>query len=159
MASRVQTSTRLFRQLSAFILAGTTVAGASHADGNKSPPPPAYLQECGACHAPFAAKMLPAASWRAVLSSLDKHYGTDASLDAPTTKALTDWLLANPSKKIVTRPPEDRVTKSTYFAQKHREVSATVWARPAIKSAVNCTACHTRAAAGSYSEREISIPK
>ena len=159
MNSRDQTSIQNLRQLSAIVFAGTAQVGATQADGNKAPPPPAYLQECGACHAPFAAKMLPADSWRAVMGSLDKHYGTDAALNAPTTKALTDWLLANSSKKIFTRPTEDRMTKSTYFAQKHREVSAAVWARPAIKSAVNCTACHTRAAVGSYSEREVRIPK
>jgi hypothetical protein len=142
-----------------FALALAALTGAAHADGSKAPPPAAYLQECGSCHAPFPAKMLPSASWRAVMTSLDKHYGTDASIDAPAAQALTQWLTASPSNKVSVRPPQDRVTKSTYFLRKHSEVSAAVWARPSIKSAVNCTACHTRAAEGSYSEREIVIPK
>ena len=145
--------------IGAFTLACSAWIGAASADSNGAPPPAAYLQECGSCHAPFGAKMLPVASWRAVMSSLDKHFGSDASMDAPTTKALTQWLVANPSRKVTSRPPEDRITKSTYFARKHSEISAAVWARPAVKSQVNCTACHTRAAEGSYSEREIVIPK
>jgi hypothetical protein len=42
----------------------------------------ATRQECGACHMAFQPGLLPAASWRQVMSGLAKHFGEDASLDA-----------------------------------------------------------------------------
>ena len=39
--------------------------------------------------------LLPADSWRRLMGTLPRHYGTDASLDAETTKALASWLTAH----------------------------------------------------------------
>ena len=44
--------------------------------------PPAYRQECASCHTAYPPGMLPAASWQRIMTGLDKHYGTDAALDA-----------------------------------------------------------------------------
>ena len=52
------------------------------ADSYKGPTPPAvYTQECGSCHLAFPSNLLPKASWQRVMNGLDKHYGSDASLD------------------------------------------------------------------------------
>ena len=51
--------------------------------------PPAYVQECGSCHAAYPPGMLPARSWQRVMGGLDRHYGSDASLDAPTSRVST----------------------------------------------------------------------
>ena len=60
---------------------------ASWADSYKGPTPPAvYTQECGSCHLAFPPNLLPKASWQSVMHGLDKHYGSDASLDAATQK-------------------------------------------------------------------------
>ena len=42
----------------------------------------AWREECGSCHVPYPAWALPATSWGAVMGGLEKHVGTDASLDA-----------------------------------------------------------------------------
>ena len=141
-------------------------ASATYADsgtGARVPLLPKYTQECAACHLAYPAGFLPAASWQRVMAGLGKHYGTDASLDEASVREISTWLKANAAtyKRVSEEPPQDRITKSAWFLQKHREgeVPATVWKRASVGSAANCAACHTQAAAGSYSEREIRIPK
>lgn len=122
---------------------------------------PKYQQECGACHVPYPPGMLPAASWQRLMNNLPRHFGTDASLDAETTKQLSAWLDANAGtyKRVREQPPEDRITRSAWFQRKHDEVSASTWKRPAIKSAANCAACHPRAEQGVFNEHDVRIPR
>lgn len=127
--------------------------------GSRTPPPARYIEECASCHAPFPARMLPAASWQALMSSLDKHFGTDASVDPVTAKALSDWLNDNASRRTSVRPRDDRLTLGADFVRKHREVPAATWTRPSVRSASNCAACHTNSAHGRFSEHDVRIPK
>lgn len=122
-----------------------------------------FQQECASCHTPYAPGLLPAASWARVMSKLDKHYGTDASLDAASTREISQWLQANAGtyRRVSEEPPQDRITKSAWFLRKHREgeVPADVWKRPAVGSPANCGACHTNAAKGNFNEHEVRIPR
>ena len=125
---------------------------------------PAYQQECAACHLAYPPGLLPAASWRRLMADLPHHFGTDASVDAATLKQLSGWLEANAGtyKKVMrdpTPPPQDRITKAAWFVREHDEIPPATWARPAIKSAANCAACHTRAEQGEFRERDIRIPR
>lgn len=122
---------------------------------------PMYVQECGACHAPFPPGLLPADSWQRLMSDLPRHYGTDASLDTATRTALSVWLTAHAGtgKRARTAPPEDRITRSDWFVREHREVPAAAWKRASIRSAANCGACHEGAAQGLYDERGVRIPR
>jgi hypothetical protein len=142
--------------------------GANHAvragDDRRAPgfaPIPNYKQECAACHLAFPPGMLPADSWRRLLSNLPHHYGTDASLDAATVNELATWLSANAGtyKRAREAPPEDRITRSVWFTRKHNEVPGAVWNRPAVKSAANCAACHTQADQGDFNEDTVRIPR
>jgi mono/diheme cytochrome c family protein len=75
---------------------------AAQADGDRDMParvPPAYTQECAACHTAYPPAMLPAASWRRVMEGLDKHYGTDATLDAATAREIGSWLQAHAGRQ------------------------------------------------------------
>jgi len=54
-----------------------------------------YLKECGTCHMAFPPQLLPARSWRGVMDSLDAHFGDSAQLDAPTERAISDYLAKN----------------------------------------------------------------
>lgn len=154
--------------LSAAALIATITAGTAHADSDApllpATPNPVYTQECGACHLPYPPALLPAASWPRLMAKLNRHYGTDASLDPAAEKALTAWLQANAGtyKKVrrdPTPPPDERITRSAWFQREHREISPAVWQRPAVKSAANCAACHTQAEQGDFSERQIRIPR
>jgi mono/diheme cytochrome c family protein len=122
---------------------------------------PKYKQECAACHVAFPPGMLPAESWRRLLSNLPHHYGTDASLDAATVNELATWLSANAGtyRRVREAPLEDRITRSAWFIRKHDEVPAAVWKRPAVKSATNCAACHTQADQGDFNEHTVRIPR
>lgn len=155
---------RVHRSL-AIVFALIAASHAAHADDDRRrtavPLLPAYAQECAACHVAYPPGMLPSASWRRLLNDLPRHYGTDASLDPATVKELATWLSANAGtyKRVRETPPEDRITKSAWFIRKHDEVPAAVWQRPAVKSAANCTACHTQAAQGDFNEHSVRIPR
>lgn len=135
----------------------------AHADdhGPRVPLLPAYQQECGSCHVAYPPGFLPAGSWRRLLGGLDRHFGTDASLDPTMTAALTAWLGAHAGsgKRAREEPPQDRISRARWFQREHDEIAAATWARPAIKSPSNCAACHTQADQGDFSERRIRIPR
>ena len=132
------------------------------ADSYKGPTPPVmYTQECGSCHLAFPPNLLPKASWQRVMNGLDKHYGSDASLDAATQKQIDIWLqiYGGQGKRAREEPPQDRITRSAWFERKHREVGAATFKRAAIKSPANCAACHGDAAQGDFEDDRVRIPK
>lgn len=122
---------------------------------------PKYQQECAACHVAYPPGMLPAASWQRIMNNLPRHYGTDASLDPAAVKELSTWLAAYAGtyKRVAEAPPEDRITRSAWFVRKHDEVPAATWKLPAVKSASNCIACHTKANQGDFNEHQVRIPR
>ena len=137
------------------------LAAPAFADGGvrQVPLAPAYVQECGSCHAPFPPGLLPKESWQRLMANLPQHFGSDASLDAATQRTLSDWLAAHASTRLRQSPPEDRITRGDWFRREHDEVPAAAWRRPAIKSAANCSACHAGAARGDYDEDAVRIPR
>ena len=142
---------------------GLAMSGAIHADGRIGIPanaPPAFAQECASCHMAYPPGMLPAASWQRMMSGLDKHYGTDASLDTATTQQLVAWLRANAGtyKRVREEPPQDRITRTAWFERKHRQIQPAVWNLASVKSAANCTACHTSAERGNFDDDNIRFP-
>lgn len=145
------------------------------ADGDAAfpmPPGKLYLNECGSCHTAYAPGLLPARSWKKMLSELDNHFGEDASLDdsqlveidkvmmplAADTQAAT-MLMRRIASGIAPGQAPQRISGSPYFKFMHDEVPASFWKRAKIGSPANCGACHTRANEGRYFEREVSIPK
>jgi mono/diheme cytochrome c family protein len=139
----------------------TAAAGSAGADdGSRVPLLPAYVQECGSCHVAFPPGLLPAASWQRLLAGLTGHFGSDASMDAAVTKSLSDWLSASAGsgRRAAGAPKDDRLTQGAWFQREHRQVQA-LFGSAKVKGAADCAACHTRAAEGSFHEREIRIPK
>jgi mono/diheme cytochrome c family protein len=135
----------------------------AHADSGRLMPrnvPQAYTQECAACHTAYAPALLPVPSWQRIMSGLDKHYGTDASLDPATVEQLSSWLQSNAGgyRRVTEAPPEDRITRSTWFVREHRDLDPAVWKHASVKSAANCAACHTGADRGDFDDDSIRIP-
>lgn len=122
--------------------------------------PASYEAECASCHMAYPPALLSEQSWKNVMSSLSKHFGTDASVDAKTQAEITSWLMKNAAtrQKYSETAPENRITKTSWFIRKHDEVRADVWKRASIKSPANCGACHIDAAKGIFSENNIKIP-
>ncbi len=132
------------------------------ADGARLQPtriPLAYQQECGSCHLAYPAGLLPARSWRRLMDGLDRHFGTDASLDSPTLRQIGDWLQAQVAGRgrMSAEPAQDRITRSAWFEGEHRKIDPTVWQHASVKSPANCAACHTGAARGDFDDERLRI--
>ncbi len=135
----------------------------AHADSASLSPRtvlPAYQQECGSCHLAYPPGLLPASAWRRIMSGLDAHYGSDASLDAAMAQQIGAWLEAHGGtyKRVSSAPPQDRITRSAWFERKHRRIEPAVWTHASVKSAANCAACHGRADQGDYEDDSLRYP-
>lgn len=144
------------------------------ADGNVNLAPTAtnlkWKNECSACHMAYPPSLLPERSWRKMMSGLGSHFGQDASLDAPTAKEITDFLVNNSADHVANKraskvmrslaPAQTplRISETAWFVRKHDEVPAQTWKRAKIGSAANCAACHPGAEKGDYSEDRVRIP-
>lgn len=119
-----------------------------------------FRQECSNCHIAYAPGLLPAESWRKIMAGLDKHFGSDASLTDQENKEITAFLVNNASNRWSAPTAPLRITETAWFKRKHdsHEISPAVWKNPQVKSPANCTACHTQAENGNYSEHSVRIP-
>lgn len=142
-------------------LLGASTAQASGGSESPAATNPKWKAECGSCHVAYPAKYLPAVSWKAMMGSLDTHFGTDASLDAASTTEILAFLEKNASR----RKPEPsakpilRITETRWFQSEHNEVPARLWKDPRVKTPSNCAACHTKAETGDFNEHNIHLPR
>lgn len=151
-----------------FLSALLSLSFAAQADNLRPPAdtPAAFQAECGSCHLAFPPQLMAADDWRRVMSRLDKHYGDNASLDEKTRRTIEDFLVRNagrgdkagPAGAATRNGEPPRLTSSAWFKRKHHEVTRADWAHAKVMTPSNCTACHTKAANGSYREREILMP-
>ena len=120
-----------------------------------------WKSECGACHVAYPPGLLPAESWRAIMSGLARHFGSDASLDAASAHEITAFLEKNADtgKHELSDKPLLRITETRRFKSEHSEIAARHWKNPKVKSRANCGACHTTADSGDFSEGNVKIPR
>ena len=121
-----------------------------------------YQKECGACHIAYQPEFLPKRSWDKTMNTLDSHFGTNASLDPADHKTIQNYLATHASRndRMTGMGGEIamRISETPNFKREHREVAQKMVTQAEVKSFANCSACHTKAASGSYREREIRIP-
>lgn len=137
-----------------------------------------YKKECASCHFGYQPGLLPKASWEHIMSTLDKHYGVDASLENSNVKALNEYILPNSaeyaqeykrSAKITKslRPGElyTSITQIPYIKKKHEDVNSWleknpkgIIAKKEVKTMANCSACHKKADNGVFSKKTVEIP-
>jgi hypothetical protein len=134
-----------------------------------APNDPAYVKECGSCHMAFSAELLPAASWRKVMSRLDSHFGDSASVDAATQSGITEYLVAHSadratndeSRAIVASirgEPPMRITEVPYIAELHNAVLDPIWkGEPRPKRLTECGVCHRKAERGDYKSKIFKV--
>ncbi|MCD6679913.1 MAG: diheme cytochrome c [Burkholderiaceae bacterium] len=134
----------------------------AHADRRAMPAdvPGIYATECGACHVAYAPGALPADSWRRIVAGLERHYGTDASLDDASVARIGEWLQrhAGTWKHVREAPPQDRITRAAWFERKHRKIDSAAWRHEGVNSAANCAACHLGAERGHFDDDDLRIP-
>lgn len=148
------------------LLLATTLAAAANAQAsgggeNFTATHPKWKSECGSCHIPYPARLLPASSWKAMMSGLDRHFGSDASLDAASTAEILAFLEKNASRRKVeaSARPQLRITETRWFQSEHDEVPTRLWKDPRVKNSANCAACHTGAENGDFNEHNIRMPR
>ena len=139
-------------------LGAATPAFAGQRD--RAPADPRYLAECASCHIAYPPRLLPAASWRALMANLGDHFGSDASLDAQTVATILQYLEANARRPRATDVPTPlRITETHWFRHEHGTPAAMLARHPAIKSAANCGACHPQAADGRFGSVHSPLPQ
>ena len=129
------------------------------ADDARLPPNATYASECGSCHVPYPPQLLPAQSWQQLMGRLDRHFGSDASLDAKAHDEISRYLAANAGRRAAPSGPEPLITETRWFLKEHDELPPIIWKSTAVKSPANCDACHTKAADGDYSKRTRRVPR
>lgn len=130
-----------------------------------------YIKECGSCHFPYQPGLLPANAWNKMMTNLETHFGSDATLAPEDFQTLSKYLNDNSAEKnmqykrsnrIVSSIPSgqipDSISTTPYMIKKHSELRKSMITQPEVKGLFNCMACHTTADKGSYSERDIKIP-
>jgi hypothetical protein len=135
-------------------------ASGGNGTGRSAPRDEGYVAECGSCHVAYPPRLLPAASWGQVMGSLERHFGSDASIDPALAQDIAAFLAGNAGapQRLGADPATPRVTATLWFVRKHAKVPPATWQRPAIGSASNCGACHVEAAAGDFRKRHLRIP-
>ncbi len=130
-----------------------------------------YLDKCGACHFAYQPELLPSASWKKILATLDGHFNEIVEVDNDSKKIIADYLESNNAEhstakraikimKSLKKESPMRITKIPYIIKKHHnEFSLDILKHKSIGSLSNCSACHTTAENGVYDDRYVEIPE
>jgi cytochrome c551/c552 len=122
------------------------------------------LKECGACHMAFPPQLLPARSWKKIMSGLSDHFGENADLAEPTRAEITAYLVAHAADapgtangRLFMRGVDPgavplRITQLPFWKAAHSEVPASEFRSAQVKSAANCLACHRSGGQGESGE-------
>jgi len=149
-----------FGLLTLLTVAATGTGVALAGDHRYPAPSPLVKAECGSCHIAYPPQLLSASAWRALMSGLDRHFGTDASLDPQTAATITTFLEQNAGRKrSLSASSTLRISETRWFVHEHDEVPGSVWKSPKVKSPSNCAACHSNAEQGDFNEHNVHIPK
>jgi hypothetical protein len=131
-----------------------------------------YNKECGSCHFPYQAGLLPEGSWRKLMEAkaLADHFGENAELDEQTRSHILKVLVDNSadkssykrSKKVMGSLESGatplRITEVPYIKEKHDEVPQKLIKQPKVKSLSYCDKCHMKADEGNYDDDTVVIP-
>lgn len=129
-----------------------------------------WRAECGGCHLAYQAGLLPARSWRRMLSHQHDHFGEDLALDARTVDTIQAFLVDHAAEQQkteaawyvahTTRRDQTplRITDTAYWKDKHAALNERVWSRPPVHGRADCAACHLDADAGTFRDGAMHIP-
>lgn len=130
---------------------------------------PLVAEECGACHMVHHPSVLPAASWRHLMATLDDHFGENAWIDAGDAAEIEAWLTEHAAETVDTAPARlfgqpDPATPAALprhpnWQRLHAGLPEALFARAPIYTAANCASCHGDAETGRFSPFSITIPK
>jgi cytochrome c551/c552 len=122
------------------------------------------LKECGACHMAFPPQLLPARSWKKIMSNLSDHFGENADLGDAARAEITGYLVAHAADApgtansrllmhgVAPSAVPLRITQMPFWKAAHSEVPASEFRSAQVKSAANCLACHRGGGGGEGGE-------
>lgn len=141
------------------MLLGMQLAHAEERGGKRIPSDATWEKECSGCHVAYPSNLLTADDWKKVMGSLDKHFGSNAELDAKDRKTIEDYLVRNAGTGARHSSTTLRITDTSWFKREHRDISAKEWVHPEVKSPSNCNACHKIVTGYPWSEHDIHMPR
>ncbi|MDT8338098.1 MAG: diheme cytochrome c [Sulfurimonas sp.] len=153
------------------MLGGILLAGSYEKKGVAPVTNELYKKECGSCHFAYQPGLLPSNAWAKMMSNLQNHFDTDATLEKDDFNAVLEYLHQNSAEKAMKYKRSNKIVKSIrhgevpesisktpYMVKKHREIREDLITQDEVKGLFNCSACHTTAEKGIYSEKDILIP-
>jgi hypothetical protein len=129
-----------------------------------------YKDNCSGCHFAYPPELLPASSWKGIVTRLDDHFGESLSLDNASREEIGKYLGENAAdrsgsenvgkilRSLGGRSPV-RITEVPYIVKEHREIAREVFKRKSIGSFSNCIACHKTADQGQFDDDQATIPQ
>jgi hypothetical protein len=81
-------------------------------------------------------RLLPAESWKKIMLGLERHFGTDASVDEPTLRELSAFLERHAGRRAAPAGDEPRITETAWFRKEHRKAKT--------NNPADCAACHPK---------------
>ena len=130
-----------------------------------------YIKECGSCHFPYQPGLLPSNAWNKMMTNLENHFNSDASLNEADLQTLTKYLNDNSAEKnmqykrssrivssLAKNQIPDSISTTPYMIKKHEDIRKDLITQNEVKGLFNCIACHKTADKGIYGERDINIP-
>lgn len=118
-----------------------------------------WKEECGGCHVTFPPQLLSKEDWRQLMSSLNKHFGANATLEPEVVQEILDFLQSHAGSIFDGHRSESgmRITDTPWFSQKHGRVPNKTWSESSVKSKSNCRSCHLKVERGIWSEHDGAL--
>jgi hypothetical protein len=122
----------------------------AHADSVKIKVPDnvKWKEECGTCHVAYPPRLLTAEDWGQLMSTLDKHFGTNAALESTENRTILGFLKRHSGNGKLYSATSLRISDTPWFRREHRSISPAEWTNPEVKSRSNCSACHGKSVLG-----------
>jgi hypothetical protein len=130
-------------------------------------------QYCGGdCHWLYPPGILPAKSWKAIMSKLNTHFGEKVELSSDLIQNIEKYLVnhagevtySSTSVKILDGIADNQTPLSVFASKsikrKHHKIDNEIYARQSIKNSTNCPACHIGVKeSGDFDEHDVEIPE
>jgi len=126
-----------------------------------------YANECSDCHFLYHPSLNTKRQWSAMLSSLENHYGEDASLSPESLEHLIKFFNDNNQSHFDTRisveigqseSSSGRITDRKFWTETHSNLDDSLFKTPPVYSPANCDACHLDAESGLFRDQNIVLP-
>lgn len=117
-------------------------------DQTGSPSYRKWKAECSGCHVAFPPQMLSSENWQELMGKLDKHFGSNATIESKDRRLILDFLKRYGGSGPNYTAASLRISETPWYLREHRVISEEEWRRPDVKTRANCGACHGKKVLG-----------